>query len=135
MIQRCTTPSHKQWGNYGGRGITVCPEWFDFSVFIKDMGKRPPGLTLDRINNDAGYSKENCRWATPFQQVHNRRKIRPHDQYGEKNASAKLTEAHVLAIRGAIAALNIPRRDIAEIFDVSKATIWLIQTRRAWVSK
>ena len=59
---------------YGGRGITVCPDWQQFSGFLRDMGERPVGKTLDRVDNDQGYSRDNCRWSTPLEQAHNKRK-------------------------------------------------------------
>ena len=74
MVRRCTPPTHKQWEHYGGRGITVCQEWLVFDAFLADMGPRPgPRLSLDRIDNEQGYSKENCRWATYTQQNLNKR--------------------------------------------------------------
>lgn len=73
MLARCTNLNHHAWDNYGGRGITVCEDWHVFSNFLRDMGDRPDGKTLDRINNDAGYFKENCRWATRSEQQKNRR--------------------------------------------------------------
>jgi DNA-binding CsgD family transcriptional regulator len=76
MIGRCHRPTHKRYADYGGRGITVCDRWRnDFWAFVADMGERPDGLTLDRRNNDAGYSAENCRWATYSEQVNNRRPL------------------------------------------------------------
>lgn len=73
MIRRCTSSKHDHWHNYGGRGITVCEEWLDFDKFVKDMGVRPEGKTIDRIDNDKGYCKDNCRWATPKEQRANMR--------------------------------------------------------------
>ena len=73
MIQRCSNPRNSAYPNYGGRGITVIPEWLDFSTFYKDMGDPPPNMTLDRINNDLDYSKENCKWSTHQQQQQNTR--------------------------------------------------------------
>lgn len=73
MIGRCTNKNHSSYKNYGGRGITVSKEWRDQKTFAKDMGPRPKGTSLERMNNDAGYSKENCCWATLEQQSLNKR--------------------------------------------------------------
>jgi hypothetical protein len=73
MIGRCTRPTHKKYLDYGGRGITVCEHWHSFESFYADMGDRPAGRSLDRTNNDLGYSPDNCRWATGAQQRLNQR--------------------------------------------------------------
>lgn len=73
MIQRCTNPKAAMWQYYGGRGIEVCARWKDFANFLADMGERPSGKTLDRINGSLGYEPGNCRWATPKEQAKNRR--------------------------------------------------------------
>ena len=71
---RCTNPKHKYYMDYGGRGITYHPSWDSYLNFINDMGRRPsPSHSLDRIDNDKGYCKDNCRWATVVEQLLNRR--------------------------------------------------------------
>ena len=77
MRQRCNNPSDAAFKYYGGRGIRVCERWGDFRNFLADMGSRPKGLWLDRINNDGDYEPSNCKWSTPKEQANNRRSSEP----------------------------------------------------------
>lgn len=77
MISRCSNPKDKDFPYYGGRGIGVSDMWYEcFHNFITDMGNRPKGTMLERKDNDLGYSKENCIWATRKQQMNNKRSNR-----------------------------------------------------------
>lgn len=92
MKQRCTNPNAPGYPNWGGRGITVCDSWLhSFDTFLADMGPRPKGTTLGRLDNDKGYSPENCAWVTPREQQRNRRNTRRYVYNGN------LTPLHVLA--------------------------------------
>lgn len=71
---RCNNPKVKHYNSYGGRGIKICKRWDKFENFLKDMGERPEGLTIERINNDKGYYPKNCKWATYKEQASNKRK-------------------------------------------------------------
>lgn len=75
MRYRCTNPRSSSYSDYGGRGITIDPEWNTFESFYRDMGKRPNNKSLGRVNNNAGYGFWNCRWETAVQQNNNRRKF------------------------------------------------------------
>lgn len=74
MVARCHDENHPRYADYGGRGITVCDRWRDdFWTYVADVGARPEGMSLDRIDNDSGYRPDNVRWATASQQVRNSR--------------------------------------------------------------
>ena len=72
MKKRCFDPNQMSYPNYGGKGIHVCKRWMSFESFLADMGVRPDGMSIDRIDNTKGYEPGNCRWATPTEQQRNR---------------------------------------------------------------
>ena len=120
MKKRCLNQNHKDYKDYLGRGITIEDKrWLDFENFVLDMGERPQGtrcgysLSLDRIDNDRGYSKENCRWATPSQQASNRR----------RSLNSKLSEADIHTIFWMFECGGKTKAEIAREFDVARSTI------------
>lgn len=83
LVRRCTNQNDQAYPRYGGSGILVCSSWKKFENFFRDMGQRPKGKTLDRIDGNKGYFKANCRWATPSEQQRNRRDARKFTYRGE----------------------------------------------------
>lgn len=99
--QRCFTPSSPSYPAYGGRGITMCERWRNsFQAFLEDMGERPDGTSLERLDSDRGYEPGNCVWATPVQQIANRR-----------NTVLVEVDGRVLTLREAAAAIGISYSD------------------------
>jgi len=112
MKQRCNNPKHEAFLKYGGRGIKVCEAWGDVVQFHKDMGDPPSSEhTLDRIDNNKGYSADNCRWATKSQQSQNRRTYINHNQ--------KLADKDVLEIR----ASKLSSKELSGVYNVSSSSI------------
>lgn len=115
MLERCGNPNNKNFSIYGGRGITVCDEWKDFSIFFADMGKAPSSKhSIDRIDNSLGYSPDNCRWATQKEQVANSRHPRMVEVLGETKSVtewAEITGTTATVIRQRIHKLGWPAED------------------------
>ena len=92
MRQRCYNPNDMHYKDYGGRGITICERWDKFKNFYEDMGEKPNGLEIERMNNNQGYSPENCKWATPKENSRNKRNNRIIKYGGKSQCLAEWAE-------------------------------------------
>ena len=92
MIQRCFDPKHVSYHNHGGRGVTACDHWKLFDNFLADMGERPEGKVLTRIDKNLPYSKSNCKWGSRVDVARNSRKSRYVTAYGETKSLAEWAE-------------------------------------------
>lgn len=118
MKERCLNEKHASYRHYGGRGISFCDRWKSFANFLEDMGERPRGLTLDRIEVDGNYNKENCKWSTPTEQARNSR-------------SNKLDLEKVCEIRKLISE-GVSEPKIAKEFGISNGYVNNVKQRLSW---
>jgi hypothetical protein len=103
MIARCDNPKHRSYADYGGSGITVCERWHTFANFLADMGEKPEGCSIDRIDNAKGYLRDNCRWSTAKDQARNKRSNRMIEYDGKTRTIAEWAEI-----------LHIPQHTISD---------------------
>jgi len=100
MNTRCNNPNAPKYHRYGGRGIKICPTWKSFEVFYDDMGEREPNQTIDRIDNDGDYCRDNCRWASVKEQNRNRKASIKYNGENAVDASKRLGgNRHLVADR------------------------------------
>lgn len=119
MHQRCSNPKSPDYKRYGARGISVCLRWDKFELFLQDMGRRPEGKTLGRINSDGNYEPGNCEWQTYAEQTRNQKRM-------------KLSEAQVMEIRRLYAVGGIYQRQLATMFGVGQVQISRIVRGELW---
>lgn len=161
MKTRCTNPNLAQWKDYGGRGINFCKRWEDFQLFLEDMGCRPEGTTLDRINPNGNYEPGNCKWSTRAEQNNNRRdnhlvelegqimtlkraadllgihrdtafkRIKKHGNLHTPETYIKLSSEDVGRIKLLLKS-GYSQVKISEMYGVSHGTIWDIHHGRSW---
>lgn len=119
MKQRCDDPNYRAYHRYGGRGIKYCERWKDFGNFLIDMGERPDGKTLDRVDNDGDYCPENCRWSEQRAQMHNSTRVMhaklTSDQLKTAKCSASVAYKRLKMGWSVEKALNTPPADPREI--------------------
>ncbi len=136
MKARCYYQKHKSYADYGGRGITICDRWINsIENFKADVGPRPAGTTIGRIDNNGNYEPGNVRWETPKEQAANRRPHRPYecDRSGENNSRATITRQIADIIRVNCDAGVFSQRQIARWFGVKHSLVSDIALRRCWL--
>lgn len=118
MLERCRNPKCISWPHYGGRGITVCDQWQTFENFYADMGPRPAGTSIDRIDGNRGYEPGNVRWATELEQQRNRRGVK-----------CNVTTARTVR---AYWTMGLTQSAIAKLIDMSPSSVSRILSGATW---
>ncbi len=118
MKRRCTNPNDNRFKTHGARGVTVCARWQSFSNFLADMGERPDGLSIERINVNGNYEPSNCKWATPTEQARNR-------------TNNKLNASTARQVK-LLEEMGYPKRFIARAYNVSQRLVQFVSRNQAW---
>jgi hypothetical protein len=118
MLARCRRQNHIVYDRYGGRGISVCERWHSFENFLADMGERPEGMTLDRVDVDGNYEPENCRWATATEQ--------------NRNRSTNVINAVGVALIRHMRRRGVRVDDLAHAFGISQHHVYSIARAKIW---
>ena len=118
MLERCRNPRNASYENYGRRGISVCERWHDIESFVADMGPRPEGMTLDRINPDGNYEPSNCRWASVLDQQRSKRNVRCSIEIAQRIRAGEFN--------------GMTNKEIASKFSFDASTVSRIKAGEAW---
>lgn len=119
MKTRALNPNSTNYKYWGGRGIRICDRWLDFRNFLEDMGERPKGMSLERIDNEKGYNPENCKWATKQEQFFNRRDT--------KVNARKVEEMRKLYAEG-----GITQKELGKRYEIDESQVSRIVNNKAW---
>lgn len=120
MLRRCSDPNMQFWEHYGGRGITVCERWKVFNNFFADMGLRPQGMTIERVDNNGNYEPSNCKWGTDAEQARNSR-------------NAKLNSEAVKVLRFMVKK-GINKTLLRRLFNISQPTMYKAVNGKSWAN-
>lgn len=119
MLERCRNPSNASFRFYGARGIHVCERWHNIVNFVDDMGVRPVGMTLDRVNGEGDYEPGNCRWATEIDQQRTKRSVRCSIEIARRIRAGEFA--------------GMQNKEIAAMFGFDPSTVSRIKSGEAWV--
>ena len=118
MLERCRNPKNASYGRYGARGIEVCERWHDLQSFVADMGLRPDGMTLDRIDPNGGYEASNCRWALVIDQQRSKRNVRCSVEIARRIRAGEFE--------------GVQNKAVAALFGFDASTVSRIKSGEAW---
>ena len=129
MKDRCLNPNHPRFRDWGGRGIKVCERWMDFANFLQDMGEKPEGLTLDRIDNNGNYEPGNCRWATWKEQRQNQRPAKPYVHKNQYLFIAMDSQGTMIALNNQ---LEFARQHGLDVSHIAKCLNGKLKSHKGW---